>query len=279
MTIAVFVGNRNRTSNTVDVDEADSTATANESVIVGTNHHPQHDNTASTELFFFDPNTVDSTDLLRLGLRPWQVRNIYKYREAGGVYSKPTDFAKLYGLTVKQYKALEPYIRISPDFLPASTLVENTPKGDSNPYHSPDSSHVNNYPKKISLGENISVNSTDTAELMRVPGIGTYYAKQIVQYGKRLGGYVSIYQLSEIEGFPETAIAYFTVDTTEITKLNVNTMSLNELKRHPYINYFQAKAITDYRRLKGNIRSLHDLHLLKDFTEEDINRLQPYVEY
>lgn len=279
MAIAVFVGNRNRTSNTIDVDEADSTATANESVIVGTNRHSQHDNAASTELFFFDPNTADSTDLLRLGLRPWQVRNIYKYREAGGVYSKPTDFAKLYGLTVKQYKALEPYIRISPDFLPASTLVENTPKTVSTPYHSPDSSHVNNYPKKVSLGENISVNSTDTAELMRVPGIGTYYAKQIVQYGKRLGGYVSIYQLSEIEGFPETAIAYFTVDTTEITKLNVNTMSLNELKRHPYINYFQAKAITDYRRLKGNIRSLHDLHLLKDFTEEDINRLQPYVEY
>ena len=56
------------------------------------------------EHFTFDPNTADSTQLLRLGLQPWQVRNIYKYRAAGGVYRKPTDFAKLYGLTVKQYR-------------------------------------------------------------------------------------------------------------------------------------------------------------------------------
>ena len=45
------------------------------------------------ERFAFDPNTADSTQLLRLGLQPWQVRNIYKYRAAGGVYSKPQDFA------------------------------------------------------------------------------------------------------------------------------------------------------------------------------------------
>ena len=28
------------------------------------------------ETFPFDPNTADSTQLLRLGLQPWQVRNI-----------------------------------------------------------------------------------------------------------------------------------------------------------------------------------------------------------
>ena len=32
------------------------------------------------ERFVFDPNTADSTAFLRLGLQPWQVRNIYKYR-------------------------------------------------------------------------------------------------------------------------------------------------------------------------------------------------------
>ena len=56
------------------------------------------------ERFYFDPNTADSTQLLRLGLRPWQVRNIYKYRAAGGIYRTPSDFARLYGLTQKQYK-------------------------------------------------------------------------------------------------------------------------------------------------------------------------------
>ena len=44
-----------------------------------------------TELFPFDPNTADSTQLLRLGLSSWQVKNIYRYRESGGVYSRPSD--------------------------------------------------------------------------------------------------------------------------------------------------------------------------------------------
>lgn len=79
----------------------------------------------SKECFYFDPNTADSTQLLRLGLQPWQVRNIYRYRAKGGVYRKKEDFARLYGLTVKDYRRLEPYIRISEDYLPASTLVGN----------------------------------------------------------------------------------------------------------------------------------------------------------
>ena len=43
------------------------------------------------ETFPFDPNTADSTQLLRLGLQPWQVRNIYKYRAAGGIYRTKED--------------------------------------------------------------------------------------------------------------------------------------------------------------------------------------------
>ena len=74
------------------------------------------------ELFPFDPNTADSTELLRLGLRPWQVRNIYKYRSHGGIYRTSTDFARLYGLTQKQFREMQPYIRISSDYSPASLL-------------------------------------------------------------------------------------------------------------------------------------------------------------
>ena len=73
---------------------------------------------APVETFPFDPNTADSTQLLRLGLAPWQVRAIYHYRAKGGVFRRPSDFARLYGLTAKQYRELEPYIRISADYLP-----------------------------------------------------------------------------------------------------------------------------------------------------------------
>ena len=61
--------------------------------------------------------------------------------------------------------------------------------------------------------------------------------------------------------------------------MNVNKLTLNELKRHPYLNFYQARAINDYRRLKGPLKSLDDLSLLPDFTPQDIERLRPYVEF
>jgi DNA uptake protein ComE-like DNA-binding protein len=229
--------------------------------------------TRRPERFAFDPNTADSTQLLRLGLQPWQVRNIYKYRAAGGIYRKKEDFARLYGLTVKQYRELEPYIHISTDYLPASTLIKEERRTER---YERDTLR---YPVKIAEGEHIDLNAADTSLYKKVPGVGSYYSRKIAEYGRRLGGFVSTDQLDEIENFPSEAKKYFSVNASDVHQLNVNRLSLNELKRHPYINYYQAKAITDYRRLHGPLHSLDDLRLLPDFPVEAIKRLEPYVCY
>lgn len=235
----------------------------------------------SKECFYFDPNTADSTQLLRLGLQPWQVRNVYRYRAKGGVYRKKEDFARLYGLTVKDYRRLEPYIRISEDYLPASTLVGE--KGDINDRNYSNYSTYKKdslcYPVKIREGEHVVLNTADTSMLRKVPGIGAYYAKEIVRYGKWLGGYVHVSQLDEIDNFPKEAKKYFVITDPHPQKLSINKLTLQQLRRHPYINYYQAKAIVDYRRLHGDIKSLRDLRFSSDFTDEDIRRLEPYIAY
>ena len=224
------------------------------------------------ELFPFDPNTADSTELLRLGLQPWQVVNIYKYRAAGGVYRKPRDFARLYGLTLKEYRRLEPYIRISEENLPAENYFYK--------YEPIEERDTVKYPVKLQPDERIVLNRADTAQLRKVPGIGSFFARKIVDYRERLGGYYRVQQLLEIEDFPETAVSFFIIpDGTEFRKMNLNRLSLNELKRHPYIGFYRARAIVDYRRLHGHIESLQQLKLLPDFTPEAIERLEPYVEY
>ena len=232
----------------------------------------------SVERFPFDPNTADSTQLLRLGLQPWQVRNIYKYRAKGGIYRQKEDFAKLYGLTVKQYRELEPYIRISSDYQPAAILVETRESRDSR-YSSDTRDSSLRYPVKIKENEHVVLNTADTTQLRTVPGIGTYYAKEIVRHGQWLGGYVSVDQLDEIEGFPQESKKYFVIQGASPKKLNVNKLNLQQLRKHPYINYYQAKTILDYRRLHGKITSLDDLRLSKDFPPEAIRRLEPYVEF
>ena len=138
---------------------------------------------------------------------------------------------------------------------------------------------VAHYQEKIRKGEHIVLNKADTSALKTVPGIGPYFARKVMDYGERLGGYVSVDQLDEIEDFPLDAKDYLVIENPSPHKLNINRLSLNDLRRHPYINFYQARAITDYRRLHGPIRSLDDLRLSKDFPQEAIARLKPYVEY
>lgn len=114
---------------------------------------------------------------------------------------------------------------------------------------------------------------------MKIPGIGSYYSRQIVRYRNQLGGFVSKEQLLEIEGFPEDAVKYISIDESCIRRLRINQLTLSQLKRHPYLNYYQARAISDYRRLRGNIRSISELKLMKEFSSHDIERIGPYIEY
>lgn len=228
--------------------------------------------TVRRKLSAFDPNTADSTLLLSLGLQPWQVRSIYRYRAKGGIYRQPSDFARLYGLTVKQYKELLPYIHISDEYKPAAEVYGRTDAVRSG-------RDTLRYPVKLQPGQYVTLDDADTASLRKVPGIGRYYASRIVRYRNDLGGYVSVAQLSEIEGIPEAALPYFRVTGGAVRKLNLNRLTLNELKHHPYINFYQARRIIDYRRLKGPLHSIDDLRLLKDFSQRDIDRLRPYVEF
>ena len=224
----------------------------------------------SARLFDFDPNTADSTQLLALGLRPWQVRNIYKYRAKGGVYRRPNDFARLYGLTRKDFLRLLPHIKISSDYLPASTLAESPPAFTQDTLK---------YPRKIQPLERVDLNKADTAQLRHVPGIGSYFARQIVNYRRHLGGFHSIQQLREIEDFPEKSLSYFILPDDDVARLDINTATLSQLSRHPYITYTQARDIVDYRRLRGPIHTLDDLRLLKSFTPQALRRVEPYLKF
>lgn len=235
----------------------------------------------------------------QLGLAPFQVRNIIKYRSKGGVYHSPMDFARLYGLTRKQYRELEPYITIGDDYEPASTLASvqayiAQKEADKQAAHAayeaykaqntykPNRGYDRDtlrYPLKLKVGEHINLVTADTTQLKKIPGIGSGWARAILNYGKRLGGYVAVGQLQEIEGFPEESLPYFSIANPQTEKINLNTATLAQLRKHPYVNFYQAKAICDYRRLKGKLSNLSQLHLLKDFTPEAIERLRPYVAF
>ena len=137
--------------------------------------------------------------------------------------------------------------------------------------------------EKFAEGTTIELNAADTTTLKKVPGIGSAFAKRIINYRAVLGGYYSVTQLSEVYGIDEERYlalhSWFTVDPSHIKRIEINRIPQDSLQRHPYISYAQAKVITQMRRQKGKLAGWENLHLLNEFTESDKERLQHYLSF
>jgi len=142
-----------------------------------------------------------------------------------------------------------------------------------------------NFPQKEKYPEGtvIELNACDTNQLMKIPGIGTSFAKRITAYRNILGGYYRLQQLQEVYGMYEELYEkitpYLRIDTGLIQPILVNSASLDKLRSHPYLNFYQAKAIIDIRKKKGKINSINELMLLEEFSESDIEKVRHYLSF
>ncbi|MBM6889271.1 helix-hairpin-helix domain-containing protein [Bacteroides caecigallinarum] len=125
----------------------------------------------------------------------------------------------------------------------------------------------------------IDVNSADTLILKKVPGIGSVISRNIVNYRNRLGGFYDVRQLLEIRYVDSTLLDWFEVKSGLSRKINVNKAGMDELRNHPYMDYYKAKAIIDFRRKRGPLSGMSQISILGEFTEDDILRLSHYFEF
>lgn len=213
----------------------------------------------------FNPNTTDSITFRRLGLPAWMAKNILHYRAKGGKFRKPEDFKKVYGMTEEQYSALLPYIHIPPEdtvhHIPQLYIAQNVPMKNI----------------KYEPGTILDLNRADTTELKKIPGIGSAIARLIIGYRQRLGGFYQIEQLKDINLNIQQLRAWFSIDPANVHRINLNRISVDRLRSHPYINFYQAKAIVEYRKKKGSLTSLKPFSLYEEFTETDLERIGHYV--
>lgn len=229
----------------------------------------------AASLFVFDPNSIDADGLSRLGLSPFVANNIIKYRNKGGRFRQASDLKRIYGLSETQYEQLAPYIAIAP-VRPTPQPEHIAPPPETAPTPAvPHTSYTEKYPE----GTVIDLNAADTTELKKIPGIGSYYARQIVQYGRTLGGYADVGQLKEISGLPENIAQWFTINTPPHPSLRINYWDVERLRRHPYLSFYQARTIVEHRHKYGRITDLSALSLYPEFAAEDLRRLQPYVRF
>ena len=128
--------------------------------------------------------------------------------------------------------------------------------------------------------EPLDLNTLDSTGLVKLPGIGPATAIKIIRYRERLGGYTQISQLTEIEGLPDSLMKWFIItDTVPIRKVPVNKATITELRRHPYLDFYQARAIVEFRNERGMIKGPGQLSFMEEFSAQDLDRLIPYLDF
>lgn len=227
-----------------------------------TNSHHRRDDTLEddVQLFPFDPNTLDSTSLVELGIPRFVVSNILRYRSKGGYYYSAERFSETYGLSSSLYSKLSPFIVIE-----SQRIYEL--KTDT----FPDTPII------------VDLNTADSVQLMQLKGVRNFLARSILRFRKASGGYVSKEQLLEVYGMNEQLYAsispFCTVDPAAITKLKVNSASVDKLRAHPYLDFYQAKAVYEYRRKKGKLQSMRDLYHIEELDSATLKKISLYLSF
>ena len=212
------------------------------------------------ELFLFDPNTLDSTGFIRLGLRPVTTRMLLNWRRKGKLFYKKEDLKPLYTLKEEEYQRLAPYISITP---PAT--------------------HQNTYAsiyRQEPLPDHIDLNTTDSATIVRLNGIGPTLAHKIIQKRNALGGFLKHDQLNEIYRFPDTVFKMLRerliINPNGVKKLRLNTATVEDMKTHPYIGEKLAKNIVLFREGLIQYERVEQLRQVPLMNEDVYRKISPY---
>jgi DNA uptake protein ComE-like DNA-binding protein len=204
--------------------------------------------------FPFDPNNLTKEQGLEMGLHENVINAIISFRQKGGQFKSSSDLKKIYTLTKEEYSILEPFIQITADTSMAFPIKKNVV---------------------------IELNSADSLDLQQLRGIGPSFSRRIIKYRDLLGGFYSREQLLEVYGMDSTKYlgiaSQVNVDIEKIRKININKVSIKEMMKHPYIEFYVAKSIINYRNEKGAFTDITQIREAKLIYNELFLKIEPYL--
>ena len=231
--------------------------------------------------FPFDPNRISYDSLMNMQLSEYVCRNIVSYREAGGIFYRPEDMEKIYGLEQDVFETLLPFIQISAEFLPGfnkDTIIYRDRKNlGQAELDSIRKDYIPAWKNELS----VEINSADSASLLSIPGIGPWYAGRIIRYRDLLGGFIQPEQLMEVYGMDsarlEQILPYIRIDSTLIHHLDLNSVTFRDLLSHPYLNRQETYAIMQYRDFRDSIKEVENILNNQIIERERFRRVRPYL--
>lgn len=211
--------------------------------------------------FIIDINKANAEEFEKLyGIGKVYSERIVKYRNKIGGFESIEQLKEVYGIHDTVYQKFK------------HQLVLSNPNKQIN--------NQNQQKKEIK----IELNNASQEDLVQLNGIGNVFAKRIVDFRDKLGGFYSIEQVKDVYGIHDTVFQkiknnIYLQKAAPILKLNINNATLEELTANPYFFTTLAKQIVGYRtKVKpfATIEDLKKLYYIRD-NPEYYEKILPYV--
>lgn len=208
----------------------------------------------------FDPNQYELKDWMQLGLSEKQANVVLKFTSRG--IKSNEDLKRVFVLSDELFELIK-----DSTYYPIFEKSENPIKKSDTKTEKP----------KIL----VELNTVSQEDLVKIPGIGEYFAKWIINYRTRLGGFTKPEQLLEVwkidvEKFLQIE-PYVMVNIEKISKLKLNSITIEDLKKHPYLNWNIANSIIKIRERKQGYTAIDEIKESVLIDEECFEKLKPYL--
>jgi competence ComEA-like helix-hairpin-helix protein len=207
----------------------------------------------------FNPNTYTLSDWINLGLSEKQSVVVLKFTSRG-IYSEE-DLKRIFVIPDVLFELIR-------DSVVYPERIQNTPNQES----------FKKQAKQITL---INLNTADTTEFMKIYGIGAFYAKQIIRYREKLGGFFKKEQLLEVwkmtpEAYDKIKDHVF-ISEKDVKRININSVTIEVLKVHPYLKWNQANSIVKMRIQRNGFKNIEEIKESVLIDSETYEKLFPYL--
>ena len=207
----------------------------------------------------FNPNTYSLSDWKNLGLSEKQSLVVLKFTSRG-IYSEQ-DLKRIF---------------VIPDIL--FELIRDSVIYPERFQNSANQESLKKQAKQITL---INLNTADTTEFMKIYGVGAFYAKQIIRFREKLGGFFKKEQLLEVwkmtpEAYEKIKDHVF-ISEKDVKRININSVTIEELKVHPYLKWNQANSIVKMRIQRNRFKNIEEIKESVLIDSETYEKLFPYL--
>lgn len=231
-------------------------------------------------LAMFDPNEYSLGDWMAVGLSERQSSSILKYLSSGADLEVRADLKKLYVVDEELYNLLEPKIDL-PDSIVKLPSQQYAKSSYANSQSSNEQTQDNVVEKEREVLAPVSINTASAWDLKKIPGVGPYFAKEIIKIREAYGGIISYDQLFDVYLMDEEKLEaikpFLIIDESDVVKLDINTASEQQLRDHPLISYDMAKSIVFFRENHRPYKRIDEVILSPYIDGEKFIELKLYL--